>query len=398
MFSDRIKYLSLLFLLALLIRILFVFFYPHETQPDEGSWESAAIALNSGQGFGDTPRHPGYIVFLSAVFMVSGDGNITAVRLVQSILSALQIVLIFLLAQRIFEKELVSWLAAVFLTFYPYAVYHTAHLLCESFYSFMLTLLFYLIFSLLSRKRAVLFSIFGGAAFGAAVLTKSTVLPVLPFIIAWFAVNRIGWKPSVIFLIAAGLTILPRTVQNYKRYGEFVPVNLSGSYFFQANNPKTPQMEKDTRELKEVYWYSPEWREIAKLPPIQADREYRRQSLEFIRENPGTVLHLMKLRFLHFWRLYPITKSKLRRTVAMLSSGILLPLCWVGIILSLPHWRKTFVLLALIACFNLVHLIFLSMLRYRVPIDPFFLIFAAYASVELFTFVRNRYFGTSAPA
>jgi len=227
MFSDkRTKYLALLFLLALLVRVLFVSFYPHEEQPDESSWKNAAIALSSGQGFGDGRRHPGHIVFLSVVFRVFGDGNITAVRLVQSILGALQVILLFLLTQRIFKKELVSWLAAVFLTFYPYAIYHTAHLLCESFYSFMLTLLFYLVFSLLRGKRTVLFSIFGGVTFGIAVLTKSVVLIVFPFIIAWFAVHRIGWKPSVMFLAAAGLIILPQTAQNYKRYGEFVLVSL----------------------------------------------------------------------------------------------------------------------------------------------------------------------------
>ena len=370
-------------LLALLVRALFALYYPHAAAPDEASWRTAATDLSSGRGFTEVLRHPGYIAFLALVFKLFGTGD-TAVRLAQAALGALQCLLVYSLARSLFKKELPARLSALFLALYPYAIFHSAHLLSEAFYSFLLTLFLALLYLLPDRRNALPIAVAAGAAFGLAVLTKSTVLVAAPFILLWFALNRLPARCAAAFVLGAGLCVLPWTARNYRVHGKLILVNMSGSYLFQANNPETMRIELETRRLKEVDWYTPEYEEIAKLPPVEADREYTARALAFMRSNPGTVLELMRMRLLHFWRLYPITDSAPQRLAALFTSGVFIPLSFAGLLLSAPAWKKTFLIWALVFAYNLAHTLFVCTLRYRVPLDPLLLIFAAYALTDLY--------------
>ena len=53
-------------------------------------------------------------------------------------------------------------------------------------------------------------------------------------------------------------------------------------------------------------------------------------------------------------------------------------------------WKKTFPIWAAIFSYNLIHLFFLSMLRYRIPLDPFFLIFASFTFITGLELFKNK--------
>jgi len=381
-------FLASVFILALAIRGIFAFGFEHALSPDSPSWINPAIDLINGRGFTGI-RHPGYIMFLASVFKVAGEGNLTAVRFAQILLSSAQVLLIFILARNIFKKESIACLSALFLAFYPYAVFQASEIMSESFNSFLLVFFFVLLYEVLEHKRKTLFAALSGIAFTLTILTKSNIVVILPFIYAFFHLNGIR-KNFLMFLMAAATAILPWTVHNYKQYDKFVLVSLSGMALFHANNAMTLTLEHETRQLKEINWFTPECLEIAKLPPVEADKEFRRRAWQFMRSNPETVFHLMKVRFVHFWRLYPITHSKVQRMAALLSSGIFIPLALLGMLLSLNCWKKTFPIWAAIFSYNLIHLFFLSMLRYRIPLDPFFLIFASFTFITGLELFKNK--------
>lgn len=386
----RSYFLGSVFLIALLVRCAFALAAPHTLAPDSLSWLAPARDLAGGLGFTSTLRHPGYITFLASVFAVAGSDNLTAVRLVQSLLGSVQVLLLFFLALNIFKKEAVACLSALFLAFYPYAVFQTSEILSESFNSFLLVLFFFFLYSVLEQRRKVVFSALAGAVFSATILTKSTVIVIAPFLFAFFYFNRLRYRVFAVFLAAAAAVILPWTLHNYKTYGKFVLVNLSGSAIFQHNNPQTLEIERQTRELKEVKWETPECLEIGKLPPLEADKVYRQRAWQFMRANPGTVLTYMKMRFKHFWSLYPITHSRIQRLAALLTSGVYIPLALLGLFLSAAYWKKTFLIWATIFSYNAIHLVFTATLRYRIPLDPFFMIFAAFTLVKILELYEAR--------
>lgn len=387
---KRSYFLGSVFLLALLVRCAFALGFAHTLAPDSFSWMAAARDLVSGLGFTSTSRHPGYIAFLASVFLAAGGDNLTAVRLAQALLGSVQVILLFFLALRIFKKESVACLSALFLALYPYAIFQTSEVLSESFNSFLLVLFFTLLYSAQERPRKAFFYALSGAAFAAAVLTKSTIIVILPLILAFFYFNRLRYVFFAVFCAAAAATILPWTLHNYKTYHKFVLVSLSGTAIFHANNPLTLEIEKETRLLKEVSWNTPECVEIAKLPPLEADKVYRQRAWQFMRSNPATVATLMKMRFLHFWSLYPITNSRTQKLAALLTSGIFIPLALLSLFLAGSYWRSTFLVWSTIFAYNLIHLVFITTLRYRIPLDPFLLIFAAFTIRKGLEFYKAR--------
>jgi len=380
----RSYFLGSVFALALLARCGFSLFFPHALAPDSATWLAPARDLANGLGFTSVLRHPGYITFLASVFTFAGNDNLTAVRLTQALLGSLQVLLLFYLALNVFKKEAVACLAAVFLALYPYAIFQSSEILSECFNSFLLVLFFSLLYSALEQPRKAARCALAGAAFGLTVLTKSTVIVILPFIFAFFYFNRLGLKLFLVLFAAAALTILPWTVRNYRIYDKFVLVNLSGAALFQHNNPATLEIERQTRELQEVKWETPEALEIAKLPPLEADKVYRERALGFMRANPGTVLTLMRMRLTHFWSLYPISHSRVQKLAALLTSGLYIPLAFASFFLAGARWRKTFLLWATVFSYNAVHLVFTTTLRYRIPLDPLLMIFAAFTIDKAF--------------
>ncbi|OGR60589.1 MAG: hypothetical protein A2X34_03070 [Elusimicrobia bacterium GWC2_51_8] len=74
----------------------------------------------------------------------------------------------------------------------------------------------------------------------------------------------------------------------------------------------------------------------------------------------------------------------------MATSGLYLPLAAIGFFLSLAAFKKTSLLLALFATYTLSHIFFTTTLRYRIPIDPFLIIFAAYSLDRAYGICRNR--------
>ncbi|PKM92545.1 MAG: hypothetical protein CVU80_02785, partial [Elusimicrobia bacterium HGW-Elusimicrobia-4] len=115
---------------------------------------------------------------------------------------------------------------------------------------------------------------------------------------------------------------------------------------------------------------------------------------EWIKNNPEKFRWLVKRRLIHFWRLYPMMAYKWQKVVAMMTSGIYIPLCLIGIILSIKNFQKTSLLICLFIIYTLVHLPFVATLRFRIPIDPYIIIFAAYTIhfiwIKLKSFILSR--------
>jgi len=115
------------------------------------------------------------------------------------------------------------------------------------------------------------------------------------------------------------------------------------------------------------------------MPLPERDKICKEKALNWIRANPRKFGWLVYRRALHFWRLYPLMAYRWQKYAAMITSGIYIPLCFIGLAAAWRRFRETSLLLALFVSYTAVHIFFVVTLRYRVPIDTFVILAAALA-------------------
>jgi len=100
---------------------------------------------------------------------------------------------------------------------------------------------------------------------------------------------------------------------------------------------------------------------------------------------PGRYARLYGAKLLNLYRFYPNTMtsnehtSSMTRWISILSYGPVLFLGLAGIWLERRRWIVYLPVLAVIVGFSLVYPAFTTCVRYRLPIDVYFILFAAVA-------------------
>ncbi len=100
--------------------------------------------------------------------------------------------------------------------------------------------------------------------------------------------------------------------------------------------------------------------------------------------DPKTFFKRYFSEFLHFWSLFDDrVEAKNQFTgsftnlISILSFTPILLLFLIGLLFSFPKWRKTLVLFFVILSFALGYSFFQTRVRYRIPVEPYIIIFAA---------------------
>ncbi len=390
------KFLLLIFLFALFIRLLYVIQLPlQKISPDAYDWIGIAENIVSGKGFGEAWRPPGYAAFLSAVFFFLGK-SIVLVRLINSILGSLTCIFIYFIGKKIFT-DTIGKISSAILCFYPYLISYTGDLLSETFYTFLISLS--LLFILITGETPnIKNNIATGIILGITALTKATILPFFFLACFW-----LWWKTKKIKIgfIAGMFTLLvvaPWTVRNYLHFKKIILVSPGYQSLAKSNNDEAMILEttgeKSEPAAAEFNFTPTRYHEIERLPRMESEKIFKQEAIDWINANPEKFRWLVKRRLIHFWRLYPMMAYKWQKIAAMLTSGIYIPLCFIGIILSIKNFRNTSLFIALFFIYTLVHLPFAVVLRYRVPIDPYIIIFASYTIhflwIKLKSFISSR--------
>ena len=390
---SRYRLPAALFLVALAPRLLYVLFMnPNNISPDGFDWIQIAHRIAEGKGYGDNWRSPVYSYFLAGIFLINGK-NLLLVRIAQAIVGACTCLSTYYIGKKIFNKR-AGVFAGLILAFYPYLIYYCGDILKEVVFTFLLTLM---VAALLisQEKQGIRYKIIAGLMAGLAVLSKSTVLPFVGLASLWyifcfprrFSAGKVKDFALIMFVMA--LTIIPWTCRNYFHYHRFVLVETDGArHFWQANNQFSILLEEiphlSVNRLPDEYaiWYDTRAYQqiINTLSPAEADKTFYREGLAFITGHKLEYMRLLGKRLVHFWRFYPIVATKTNKIIALLTSGWIIPLGFLGMVLSWhAYWRTTSLLILLIFSFTATHMIFWAMIRYRVPIDPFVIVFAGFS-------------------
>jgi tetratricopeptide (TPR) repeat protein len=199
-----------------------------------------------------------------------------------------------------------------------------------------------------------------------------------------------------LFLAGVAAVLLPVAVRNYAVGGSFyLTTSQFGSNFYIGNNPRargsymslregrgSPEYERlDATELAEAAAGRP-------LTAAEVSGHWTAQALSYVRSQPGDWLGLVarKTRLLmssteiidtesqeshaeHSWSLWLLGP--------VWHFGVLLPLGVIGAIALWPERRRLWPLYALTAAYAASVILFFVVARYRLPLVPFVMLFAA---------------------
>jgi len=312
--------------------------------------------------------------------------------------------------------------AAVLLAIYPPAIFFGGLIQKTALATFWMALVLYLASVQLDRPRGWVFLIMG-VVLGMFGLTRENALVLAGVIFLWiFAGFRgAGWRARRMWAtyLVAGLLLVfyPVTLRNWFVAGEWVITTVqAGPNFYIGNRPgatgryaplqpghETPEFERaDAKRLAEQATGRP-------LSGLEVSHYWFSQAWAYIRNQPRDWLRLMGAKTLLALNRYEITDTEgynvyrayawmLDPPARILHFGTLMPLAAAGALFTLRFWRRLGVLYAISLALLLAIVLFYIFARYRFPLAPPAILFAAAGLVELVRRIRARRFASVAVA
>jgi len=363
-------------------------------------------------------RAPLYPYFLALLYKIFGH-NYSMARLIQFLIGSLSCVLVYLLGKKVFNKR-TARIAGLLASLYGVLIYFEGGLLIPVLLVF-LDLVFILFLFETKEKPALTRWFFCGGLLGLSALARPNILLVGVTFFFWILLGfrnnaKIGSKSVVYaggFALGAILIISPVTLRNHIKGEDFVLIaSQGGMNFYIGNNPQSDGVSAILPGARTTWWGSyQDAKKIAEkvtnksLKPSAVSRFWYMEGLRFLVKEPFSFLKLMAKKFILFWngnelsnnrdfyffaRSAPLLKLLIWRFVIYFPFGLIVPLALVGIILSHKEKRDVFVLEIFLFVYMLSVILFFVTARYRVPLIPVLILFAAYALDWLISIIKKR--------
>ena len=370
------KILFIILSAGFVLRLIFIFTLKNKFYFDD-EYEYFKMVQNFLEGKGliiaenlKAFRPPLYPLFLSLLY--SFGLNFSGIRIIQAIISTITIYFIYRIGKTVFSEKIGIFSAGIS-SIYPFFIFYTGFLLTETLFIFLVVLSIFYLVRIVDEDNSY-FPFIGGIFLGLAGLCRPTMelfMPISIFLILSFRRSlKERIKKILILAISFIFVLSPWIIRNYKIFHKFIPgTTMGGWVFWEGNNPYS--------EGGPCRYFP---KNILKIDEIKRDRLLYQKTIQVIKENPKRFLWLLKNKFLRFWNVVPNAaefSTFLYRIISVLSFGILLPFFCIGFLISLKNKKANFMHF-LIIFFTIFHMVFLSSIRYRVPIEPFYIIFAVY--------------------
>ena len=356
-------------------------------------------------------RAPLYPLFMAAIWSVTGE-SVFAVKIVQSVLHALTVLMIFRTARLLSGSTLVALIAGMLFAVNPFFLYQAAAIQTEALHTFLMVLAMMLLVKMIvsddgfDLKTAAA----AGVAFGLGALCKNSPLGiciVLAVVTAAICYRRKNsFAAPAIMVVAMFAAILPWSFYNLKTRGEFILINDSSGFIpWIGNHPANLRIyEGQFSSREETQQYQDhigktlaaeqiaEWERTegySRLSFKQREALWRSKAIENARAEPAATARLIGWKLIAFWR--PWLSPDIYSTKGMLiSAAILVPLFVLGfagmwISRRRSGTREVVILFTVLMLFvTAVHTALVSTMRLRLPnVDPFLTIFASIAIVAI---------------
>jgi 4-amino-4-deoxy-L-arabinose transferase-like glycosyltransferase len=400
-----------------LIYLLLVPAIPTVVDLDAVDYDQIARNVANGDGFGYGPntltsfRPPLYPLFLAAIYKIIGL-NHGIVRLLQVILGACIPAVVYLAARQRFPRT-ESQVSAIICALYPALIGTTHQLMTEAIYIPLLTLA---ILSLIMMEDQPTWGrvLLSGILLGLTLLARAsaaTLLLLIPFWMFWrFPKARVmGFVKGVVIGLVAVITVLPWTARNWSVHQTLIPISSNGGHIFwlgfhQLNRAahqdfrraEAYRAQEGRRAKTEIYFqltaedntlgfpmlqrvYAEQYPDVP-LPPNEAqlNRAYFARTVEFMESHPAVVL----IKVIKDTLRVPYFFDHFGRFV--FSWGCLFPFAIAGLWITRRRWRELSLLYVLFLSLILLEVVFHPTPRFRLPYEPFLILFGGTAAVRLF--------------
>ena len=381
-------------IIAFLLRVIWACFIPVDPVSDSFLYDAFAKSIATGNGYafanGDiTVYWPvGTSAIYAALYKLFGVSHLPIV-IFNVLIGVLIVWLTHAIALRYLGQKSAQ-IAAILIACWPILIEFTTILASELIFIFLVLAALYVwgTKTLNPFVRAVIW----GALICAATYVRPTALPLLALLpaLAWFAERNIR-ACIVSFSIAtlsAALLFSPWVYRNYQQFGEFVLVSANGGVNLWMGNNASSNGGYTELPIIDVK------NEVAR------DHYFKREAIQFIKDNPQAYLKLAVLRAVItykaetigiVWNGYiekNVEKTKLL-VIKLMSSvywWLMLALGIVGIYKMLKDRKLNLFHPALVvpAFFFVFPILTVAQDRYHLPINPFLAMFAAYAIQQFF--------------
>ena len=378
-------------------RCLFLSLFPHlgeEELMDTTRYLNVALNILTGRGFaeyivGPTAfAPPVYPYFLAGVFKVFGYNMIHA-KIVQAVIGGLTCWIVYRLGFHAFGTR-IGLLAAAGAAVFPDLIILAGYLYSETVYIALLCLGFLSILKACKEPQKWRHWIVGGILLGLCILTRHVILlfPVfIMMVLLLFKSIRQHWKRLLVFTGICYLMIVPWTIRNYLYFDEFIPVAAgSGGTFWIGSNV----------EHQGEFRYSDTMQEIDEETggvkvDIERDKILMERAIDNIADNPLQYAGVVAKKFIrYFIKIYEAVPHGQPRqlnifvTIILASSYYpLLLMFLLGIVLSRRDYRYLIPLYGIVLYSGIIYALTVVVPRYRAPLLPFFIVFAAYGVYRL---------------
>jgi len=188
------------------------------------------------------------------------------------------------------------------------------------------------------------------------------------------------FRIAILIFLAEIIILSPWLFRNYIIHNEIVLSTYGGWNFLLGNNELTLQEIQNRKEVDKALsnHMSNSLINLEKLTEPEMDKWFYQKGFEFIENNPITFLKLLWLKTINLWsvRLNPPSKSFWKELIYSLSYGAILFFSIPGIWLSFKNWRNFFLVYLLFIYFTISYIPFITLSRYRKPLDPYLAMFA----------------------
>jgi tetratricopeptide (TPR) repeat protein len=362
-------------------------------------------------------RAPLYPYFLGLLYWL-GHGSTLLARIVQGCVGGVSAALCFVLARELFDRR-VGALAAFALGTIWTAVYFDVELLLVVLeVPLGLAFIYFTVRAIKSLKPA--WGAAAGLALGLGAITRPNVLAVgvviwLAFV-AWHrrrsveGLRKTPWRRilatlAVLYGVAAAF-VVATAVRNYVVAGEPIAVSWQGGVnLWIGNNPDADGM---TAIAPGTYgdWWRGHYETIRMaeeaagrtLSRAEIDHYYFGRTLAFARDDPGAALKLLARKAYVYTNAYEVANNfdlyYMKNKFWILkydpvSLYVVLPLAFFGAIAWARRWRRLAPLYLFVIFYSASVVLFFVNARFRMPVVPYFCIFAAAAFYYLWDNVRN---------
>ena len=393
-------------IVALALRLVVMsFLYPERTDPYRDHWrlggEAGRIArsITQGEGFSNplfgktgptawlSPVFPYLLAGIFKIFGVYSKASAIAALALDCLLSALTCIPVFFIAKKHFGENAAAW-AGWGWAFFPYAIFFSADFIwATTLTTLLMTLVFLLALHLESSSSVWHWAGFGVLS-GLGGLTDPVVMSVAPVLgaWAWYRLYRSGRKwlaPGVGAVLAVTLTVAPWFIRNYETFHKVIPFrSCLGLEVYFGNN------------MDSWHWGPPgyhpsdnenEWREYQQLGEIAYTSTKLHEGLAFISSHRFLYVKQTLRRIVYLWTgFWSFSHRYLQEEPADPFNAVF---CTGLTVLTLIGLRRAWVIDSSIATPYIVVFLFFPIVYYfthpedyyRRPIDPQYVVLAAYS-------------------